>query len=52
MRGCWNRQTGQLEVLVSYARMGSSPIPRTNGDQLPPTENDRVPEVSREESVG
>lgn len=26
MQGCWNWQTGQLEVLVGYARMGSSPI--------------------------
>ena len=31
MRECWNRQTGRLEVPVSYLRrVGSSPISRTN----------------------
>lgn len=30
MRQCWNWQTGQLEVLVGYARMGSSPFCRTS----------------------
>ena len=63
MRGCWNWQTGHFEVVVSYARMGSSPISRTKGfdsdkaienypvTQPPPTEIDCRDEVSVEESV-
>ena len=60
MWGCWNRQTGQLEVLVSERSYGfKSHIPHHKFDngsmidyktlhsvtQLPPTENDRISEV-------
>ena len=30
LRLCWNWQTGQLEVLVSIRRVGSSPVSRTS----------------------